>query len=203
MVTDHKKKRRNTMNLFIKLLLTLALGTTVSMADTMQNKNYILVNKHGVKTTYLLVNNEFALPHTENSLLKPAGLNKLLMQTPSYRLFSLKKGESSIQMANTQSEKKKRSGLVFYKNGEIDDSHRYVSTGMIIVTFNNQHQVEPAAFANKHQLTYIKTIGDPELNMLLFRNASEKNDVELSSMLTKQANINMAKPNWILPLKLF
>ena len=191
------------MNHCIKLLLSLALGATISIADTPQDQNYILLNKQGVKTTYLLLNNEFAVPHTENSLSKPAGAERLLMQTSSYHLFSLKKGENSIQMANTQTEEKKRSGLVFYKNGEIDDSHRYISTGLIIITFSKSHQVDPETFAKKHHLKYLKTIGNPELKIFLFRNISEKNDVELSSILVNQKNVNTAKPNWILPLKLF
>jgi len=194
------------MDHFIKLSLVLVLGTALSMADTQQEKTaqtYTQLSKNGLKTSYVLENSELAVLHTKGTESKPSEVDKELMQTPSYTLFSLKEKATSLLTSNNETEEKRRSGLVFYKEGKRDDSHRYISTGSIIITFKKDHLPNMEKFENTYHLKYMKTLGDPRLQTLLFKNNSMKNDIELSSVLTKQTHINIAKPNWILPVKLF
>jgi len=194
------------MDHFIKLSLALVLGTALSVADTLQDKTaqtYTLLSKNGMKTSYLLADDEFAASHRKSTVSKPEGVDKELLQTPSYTLFSLKGKTASLQTSDNGSEEIKKSGLVFYKEGKRDDSHRYISTGMVIITFSKDHVPNIKTFEKTYHLKYVKTLGDPRLRTMLFKNNSNKNDIELSSALTKQAYIDTAKPNWILPVKLF
>ena len=192
-----------TVKSFVKLctIITLSLGMTVAHAQSISDADtYELVDKRGKKTPYLLEKNEIAMLNTKQKSLPQD--SKPSFQHPSYRLFSLKKCLIKIQ-GTEESDTKEKSGLVFYKYGQKDDAYRYITTGMIIVTFEKKSNINPENFAIKNHLKYIKTIGSEYQKMILFLNTSEKNDIELSSALVKQDDVIGAKPNWILPVKLF
>lgn len=180
------------MNCFRRSSLLLTVGTLICLADTTHSTAglaFKLIDKSGSSTSYILEMNELAVMQKEKSTSKSELFEKLA-EHPSYKLFAVK-------------EKKIQTGNVFYKNGNKDEDHRYISTGEIIVIFDTKQTLNFKDFAAIHQLKYIKTIGASELQTVLFSNHSSKNDIELSSTLTKLPHVKSAKPNWILPLKLF
>ena len=187
------------MNYFIRSSLLLVSGTLFALADTSATgPTFELIHKSGASTSYVLETNEHAVIENNTSH------SKLLVKTakhPSYKLFTGK--EKKPSSANIMKEETIQGANVFYKEGIKDEAHRYISTGEIIVTFNAEEKLDFKDFAAAHQLRYIKTIGPSELRTVLFANQSNKNDIELSSSLVKLPSVKSAKPNWILPFKLF
>jgi hypothetical protein len=187
------------MNCFIRSFVLLVSGTLFCLADTsVTGPTFELIHKSGASTSYVLETNERAVIENNTSQ------SELLVKSakhPSYKLFTLK--EKKTSSANTVKEEAVKDANVFYKEGIKDEAHRYISTGEIIVTFDAKEKLDFKDFAAAHQLRYIKTIGPEELQTVLFANHSDKNDIELSSRLIKLPSVKSAKPNWILPFKLF
>jgi len=191
------------MNIFIKTSLLLALFTSLSFAGETVSKTeqtFTLLHKNGVSTPYVLSQNEFAVTQTEKKAPVNIDLVKKLTEHPSYTLFSVKRKKISSTASQADMN---QVGNVFYKNGVEDETHRYISTGQIIVTFNSKQKIDVKAFAKEHQLVYLKTVGPAQMQTVLFANHSQKNDIELASSLIKSPTVKEVKPNWILPLKLF
>ncbi|MDD3591795.1 MAG: hypothetical protein PHO65_04095 [Sulfurovum sp.] len=187
------------MNCFLRSLLLLVSGTLFCLAETSATgPTFQLIHKSGASTSYVLETNERAV--IENNTSHSELLAKSAKH-PSYKLLTL--NEKKPSSTNIMKEETVKDANVFYKEGIKDEAHRYISTGEIIVTFNAEEKLDFKDFAAAHQLTYIKMIGPSELRTVLFTNHSDKNDIELSSTLVKLPSVKSAKPNWILPFKLF
>jgi len=166
-----------------------------------KDRVYQLAKKGARSTPYVLAEDEIArMDGEKNSVAEAYRGEEMLSAYPAYTLYKNKKNESKLAADIV----KEHEGKVFYKYGEKDDAHRYVTTGTILVTFSEKSTVDPDFFAEKKGLEYVKTVTVFHgRKVLLFKNMSDKNDVLLSSELLKEPNIIAAKPNWILPLKLF
>ncbi|WP_297525283.1 hypothetical protein [Sulfurovum sp.] len=193
------------MNILIRsslILIILTLYGFTGSALTKTEQTFKLLDKHGHQTPYVLQMDEFASTQKNKDLSNIGSIKKIKVY-PAYTLFSVKRKNIAPNNAEESSTEAHRAGNVYYKYGIKDDSHRYVSTGTIIVIFNAQHTVDPKTFAKQHGLVYLKTLGSTKQPTILFANHSDKNTIELSSVLTQLPGVNTARPNWILPFKLF
>ncbi|WP_294957193.1 hypothetical protein [Sulfurovum sp.] len=180
----------NTMRIIFLLLSLL----TASSADT--TKTYELVNQTGgASTPYVLHLDQYAVTYRNNRHSKVKSVKKVEIH-PSYKLYFLR---NSLTQMNTNHSSDSQ-GNVYYKYGIEDASHRYISTGEVLVTFTPISQQAMKELEQKYKLQYVKQV---KPDTVLYRNRSEKNDIDLSSALIQLPNIIEAKPNWILPLRLF
>ena len=190
------------MNIFTKSPLILLLLTLFGFASSGENnteQTFELIDRHGQKTVYTLQPDEFALTQQKKELSNTIEMAKKIKDYPAYTLFAVRK--RNIVPKDTQKTLKK--GNVYYKYGQKDDDHRYISTGQVIVVFNPGYMTDLHAFAKEHNMTYIKTLSKTKERTVLFANDSEKNEIELSSTLIHLPEVKTAKPNWILPVRLF
>ena len=197
------------MKKMAKVCLIICMGgiltiTNASETDSNESKIYVLAKKSGAVTPFLLAEDERAVfGSMENKVLSQSGEGKILFQHPSYTVLSVRNKTVTASGAQKNTVDQTRIGQVFYKEGEKKDSNRYVSTGTILVTFDGKSHIDFAAFAAANHLEYIKVVSRVGRETVLFANHSDKNDVALSSELVKKTDVFAAKPNWILPIKLF
>ena len=174
------------------VLLGMVCASVLLNADML----YTLEQKHGHAVPYTLAEDEVAVMNGSDAVLPTA---KLKERTPSYRLLS-----ADTKVLASSKNSKSKAGQVFYKYGQKEAGYRYVTTATVLVTFDKKEPVNLETFAKENGLEIVKTLmSNAKKEMVLFRNVSEKNDVELASTLTKSSKILSAKPNWILPVKLF
>lgn len=194
------------MKKIIKLCMTVLLcSCAASATDTTYKANtatFQLHNKNGSFTPYVLKKNEIAVIGNKNISLVQEGNAKELLHHPSYTLFRMNEKGITAFGANKNTMIKTQAGLVFYEYGKEDSSHRYITTGTVLVVFKKDTKVNFEKFAIQNHLKYLQTISDSGAKIVLFLNASDKNDLELASSLMQQSAVTSSKPNWILPLKL-
>ena len=183
------------------ILALLCGGMTTVQAENLNT--FKLMKKNGSSVPYILKKDEIAIMGAGNIVFSEKNNAKKLFQHPSYTLFSINENTFLKSLASKEMAEQKM-GLVFYQYGEKENAYRYISTGTILVTFGKKGKTDIDNFAVENNLKYLKTVSSAGDHLIiLFANMSGKNDVELSSSLVKKTNVSAAKPNWILPLKLF
>ena len=104
--------------------------------------------------------------------------------------------------AKRQSGDLQHAGEVYYKNGVVRESNRYITTGRIVVRFAHATQIDLEAFASRHGLLLEKRMGKKG-SMAIFVNTSPQNDISQSNALLKEQAVVFSQPDWVLPLKLY
>ena len=184
------------MQTTIKIVLTLSILTVLGLADT-GKQTFALLNKQGDSTLYVHYSDEYAVTYKQT---KHPGidLKKKLEIHPSYTLYRIQK--HTIK-ANALSATPERCGSVYYKYGIKDKTHRYISTGEVIVKFATAtSKKEAEEFGKQFSLKPLKVLTP---NTVLFSNRSKGNDIDIASKLVRLPGVVSAKPNWILPVTLY
>jgi len=181
-------------------ITTVLLGMVCSSVLLSADMVYKLEQKNGHTVPYTLAEDEVAILHGSHTV---HATGKFKKNTPSYSLLSV----DGKMMSNSQTAmdtQQNKPGQVFYKYGQKEDGYRYVTTASVLITFDKNSTVNIENFAKENSLKVVKTVmSNKQKEIVLFRNLSNKNDVELSSYLNKTSKNISVKPNWILPIKLF
>ncbi len=110
--------------------------------------------------------------------------------------------KSAAKRAKSQSGALEHAGEVYYIDGTVTPSNRYITTGHIVVRFTKNIKINLDKFASKHALRLEKSMGRGQV-IAVFVNISAEDDITVSNTLVKERDVSFVEPDWILPLKLY
>ena len=90
---------------------------------------------------------------------------------------------------------------VYYKNGVKRPSHRYISTGRIIVSFGKTPSIDYHKFARDHELKFLRLI-NRKYQTAVFELLNKSDPIQQVNELNLNPSIRSARPDWISPRKL-
>jgi hypothetical protein len=162
------------------VLCVFSLPVLAGTETPMIGERQVLKQKNRAVIQFVKSSEEFAEPSAKGNLV----LSKQK---------ALSKSESSRSAYNQYP--------VYYRNGIKAASHRFISTGTILVSFGKQSQLSYQVFALENNLEFLK-----QVNRLyrtgLFKLSPGADLIEVCNKINQNSNIRYASPNWISPRKL-